>query len=174
MSDAGVDRGAGVAGRRDGRGYLLCRAVRSRPILSLTSTKLSGAVLRMVNPTDDNILIREVIFQPEVYALALRGPAYLVGRIAPHAVAELPFVVSDRTLEAENQKSSSDHRSVAQGEGAVVAPDSGWPLDLQGRSAPTAKHCGEHRIVTASKGNVPETGRKLRETIGSRVTTESS
>ena len=77
-------------------GYLLCRAVRSRPILSLTSTKLGGAVLRMVNPTNDNILIREVIFQPEVYALA-----YLVGRIAPHAVAELPFVVSDRTLEAE-------------------------------------------------------------------------
>jgi hypothetical protein len=63
-------------------GYLLCRAVRSRPILSLTSTQLGGAVLRMVNPTNDKILIREVIFQPEVYALALRGHAYLVGRIA--------------------------------------------------------------------------------------------
>ena len=82
-------------------GYLLCRAVRSRPILSLTSPNLGGAALRMVNPTHDKILIREVIFQPEVYALALRGPAHLVGRIAPHAVAELPFVVSDRTLEAE-------------------------------------------------------------------------
>ena len=55
----------------------------------------------MVNPTNDNILIREVIFQPEVYALALRGHAYVVSRIAPHAVAELPFVVSDPTLEAE-------------------------------------------------------------------------
>ena len=54
-------------------GYLLCRAVRSRPILSLTSTNLSGAVLRMVNPTNDNILIREVIFQPEVYAWPYEG-----------------------------------------------------------------------------------------------------
>jgi hypothetical protein len=83
---------------------LMLRAVRSRPTLSITSSKgsFSGAVLRITNPSQAPIVIREVIFQPEVYALALSGgPTDLLCRLAAHADAELPLVISDRPLEAE-------------------------------------------------------------------------
>jgi hypothetical protein len=81
---------------------LVLRAVRSRPTLSITSGSFSGAVLRITNPSQAPIVIREVIFQPEVYALALSGgPTDLLCRLAAHADAELPLVISDRPLEAE-------------------------------------------------------------------------
>jgi hypothetical protein len=98
-------------------GYLVLRAVRSRPILSLTSSKdpVRSALLRIVNQSDAHIMIREVIFQPEVYGVYLssnpnEGAADIHGsklgrRIAPHTAAELPLLVRDAALEAEIKSS---------------------------------------------------------------------
>jgi hypothetical protein len=93
--------------------YLVYRALRSRPTLSLTVR--GERFLRIANPSNADIVISEVIFQPEVYAVSLSSSpndvaAALVGsklgcRIAPYTAVELPLFVRDAALEAEIKSS---------------------------------------------------------------------
>ena len=164
MANVGVYRAVGTARCPDGEssgvegGSQSSHSSRSHPVKAPSGVRF----LRITNPSQADIVIREVIFQPEVYALALSGGPDLLCRLA--STTPNRFVISDRPSKLRS-KVQCDHRSVAQGEGEVV-PQILPPLDLQGGSASTAEqHSGEHWIVTASNGN-PACVRELSSQAG--------
>jgi len=87
------------------------RLIRGRPLLSLTPYKQSNTRLTIKNLGDVDIVIREIVIEPAVYAAAKTNAIdhtirAVAGQkvsciIGPHGSVEFPLVVKDAKLEGD-------------------------------------------------------------------------